>query len=809
MRAPRQSLAHQSLARFACWLGLCCALAGAGCANRRLPRIDPTGERLFVWGDPAAPPAGLAAAPPFVPSAGPFAPTAPVFTPPGTAIPGAPITALPLPGVPGLTVSPSQVIAPIGSEVVMIATVIADEGYPLTREKVEWMLNPEGPGQFVSPGVRRPWDLLNCLHRYPKKITPVYAINRTLASPMTIDRGTPTAADDISVQDGQAWVTVTSASEGTSHVTVFAPEVEGWDRRQQSATIYWVDAQWRFPSPGITPVGGRNTLTTTVSRQSDGTPLAGWVVRYEIAGGPAGAFAPSGANSVEIVTNAAGEAPAEIFQQQASPGTNQINIQVIRPASPGGEGRQLPVGTGTTLQTWTSGDSGTPYNPSPIFTPVPPPTQAPPATQTPPVLQEQPPVVLPSTPQSTTPVPQPQTPATVPAASPKLEITVTAPPLAVVGSDVQFEIQVANRGTVTATGLLVTDKFDEGLEHSSARDDRTIVRNLTDLQPGDTSRLAVTFHVGKAGQLCQEVTITANGMAPVSTRNCITANESPLGPEPQPLPTEPAPATPTGPTPAEPAPTPAIAELTVTKRGPARHSVGELALFEIVVTNRSQRTIENIEIADNYEISLEPHKATGGSTWLGNALGWKVSSLEPGGTVRREIQMRCLRETPRACNRVTVTATGMEAIADEACLEITAGAGAAPAPTTPITPAGASDISVAAVETADPIRVDGQTTYQVLLTNRGEGSAFDVDVDIQFGAELQLLQHSGGPVRGSLTADGVRFQTIRELRAGETQTFELRFKGVRAGTGKVHVSVTSRGLPTPITADQTTEVLSP
>ena len=814
MRTPRSSLARHTLARNAVWIGVVCALTAAGCANCRLPRIDPTGERLFVWSDPAAPPPGLAAAPPFTPSAGPFAPTAPVFAPPGVAIPGAPVTALPLAGVPGLTVSPSQVIAPIGSEVVMIATVIADQGYPLTREKIEWMLDPDGPGQFVSPGVRRPWDLLNCLHRYPKKITPVYAINRTLTSPMTINRGTPTAADDISVQDGQAWVTVTSASEGTSHVTVFAPEVEGWDRRQQSATIYWVDAQWRFPSPGITPVGGRNTLTTNVSRQSDGAPLAGWIVRYEIAGGPAGAFAPSGANSVEIVTNTAGEAPAEIYQQQASPGTNQINIQVIRPAGPGGEGRQLPIGTGTTLQTWTSGDAGTPYSPPPsqtqppIFTPVPPSTQAPPVMQPPPVLQDQPPVVQPSTPQPTTPIPQPQTPAPVPAAAPTLELTVTAPPLAVVGSDVQFEIQVANRGNVTATGLLVTDKFDEGLEHSNARANRTIDRSLTDLQPGETSRLAVTLHVSKAGELCQEVTITANGMAPVSTRKCITANESPLGPEPQPLPAEPAPVTPAQPTPAEPAPTPATAELTVTKQGPARHSVGELALFEIVVTNRSQRTIENIEIADNYEISLEPIKATGGSTWLGNALGWKVASLEPGGTIRREIQMRCLRETPRACNRVTVTAAGMEAIADEACLEITPGPGEAPAPTTPITPAGTSDISVTAVETADPIRVDGQTTYQVMLTNKGEGSAFDVEANVQFGEELQLLQHSG-PVRGTTTAEGVRFPPIRELRAGETQTFELRFKGVRAGTGKVHVSVTSRGLPTPITADQTTEVLAP
>ncbi len=690
----------------------------------------------------------------------------------------------------------------------MIATVIADEGYPLTREKIEWMLDAEGPGQFVSPGVRRPWDLLNCLHRYPKKISPIYAINRTLTAPMTIDRGTPTAADDINVQDGQAWVTVTAASEGTSHVTVFAPEVDGWDRRQQSATIYWVDAQWRFPAPGITPVGGRNTLSTVVTRQSDGAPLPGWVVRYDITGGPPAVFAPNGTTSVEIITNASGEAPAEIYQVQSTPGTNQIQMQVIRPPGANGQGRQLPVGTGTTLQTWSSGEAGAPYNPPPVQTQPPVFTPVPSAPTPAPSLQGSPPAGQPSTPQPQPAEPQAQTPTPAPKALPKLEVTVNAPPQAVVGSDVDFEIQVANRGNATATGLLVTDRFDEGLQHSSAGANQAIKRSLTDLRPGETSRLAVTFHIGKAGELCQEVTVTANSIEPISTRRCIAANESPLA---EPQVTEPAPVSPIAPqqpTPAEsPEPTPAASPLTVVKQGPQRRNVGETALFSIEVSNRSDHAVNNIEIADNYEISLEPVRATGGSTWLqGNALGWKIASLEPGRTIRREIELKCLRETPRACNRVTVTADEMEAIADEACLEIVGGDAGAPMPTLPAT---GTDLSVTAVETADPIRLNGQTTYQVILTNKGESSAFDVKLDVKFGDELQLLQHSGGSVQGSTVEGGVRFPAIRELRAGETQTFELRFKGVQAGTGKVHVEVTSRGMNMPITADQTTEVLGP
>ncbi len=853
MFAPRTNSAQLALARLSAWLLLCIALVMTGCANCRLPRIDPTGERVFTWNDPATPAPTFATASPFAPGMTnpslPGATTVPfpaaeatAVTPipnlatPGMAVPGALVPALPAgPPAPGITVSPSQVVAPIGSEVVMIATIMGDQGYPLTREKVEWMLEPNGPGQFVSPGKRRPWEFLDCLHRYPKKVSPIYAINRTLTGSMTIDRGTPTPLDDIRVQDGQAWVSVTSAAEGTSRVTVYAPNVKGWDRRQQSATIYWVDAQWRFPPPGITPLGGRNTLTTLVSRQSDGSPLAGWVVRYEVAGGPAAGFSPSGSPTVEVVTNAAGEATAEIVQQAAAPGTNQISIQILRPAT-AELGRQVPIGSGSTLQTWTTGDATMPYSPPaqgaspfvPVTPTTPPPTLSqPPATTMPPITappltssplepQAQPPV-------TSTPTVEPQAAAPTPSGQPELSVNVNVPPLAVVGSDAQFEVVVQNRGNATATGLLIKDAFDEGLEHSSNPPARSIERNLTDLHPGETTRLPVVFRIAKEGELCQEITVTATNHAPVTSRACVTSTTSPLAPEtapqptspapsvPIPVPTEPAPTSPTTPQPtlpAEPTPTLATPKLTVTKRGPQQGKVGDTVLFEIEVTNNTSKTFTDIAIADNHEISLEPVRATGGSEWLeGNALGWRVATLEPGRTIRRQIELRCLRETPRACNRVTVVAREMEAVADEACLEISGDAAApAPQPAAPETPPGAPKISVTAIETADPIRINGQTSYQIIVTNNGDASAYDVVVAITFDEGLQLLQH-GGPVIGSASRKSVRYPALRELRAGETQSFDLRFKGVAAGNARVQAEITARGLAQPIRAEQTTEVL--
>ena len=235
--------------------------------------------------------------------------------------------------------------------------------------------------------------------------------------------------------------------------------------------------------------------------------------------------------------------------------------------------------------------------------------------------------------------------------------------------------------------------------------------------------------------------------------------------------------------------------------GPDRQQVGGTARFKIQITNTSDKPVTNLEIADHFETSLQPTQATEGYTWLeGSTLGWKVASLDPGKTIENDIEFRCLRPTPKACNRVTVKADGIDSTAGQECLEITAEPGAA-APTEP------AKINVTVADTADPIKVGGEVTYQILLSNEGTQSAFDVGINISYGEELQL-EGMNGPVNASVLASGVRFEPIRELRAGENAlSYELKFKGARPGTARVHVDTTAHGAAKPTTAEQTTQVL--
>ena len=159
------------------------------------------------------------------------------------------------------------------------------------------------------------------------------------------------------VTRGQGWVSLTSAAEGTSYVTVMSPDVYDWNHRTQSAMVHWVDAEWQFPTPSINRAGTRHLFSTSVHRQSDHSPCEGWLVRYEIASGPPAGFAPDGSPTAEVPVNSTGQGNVEIIQTQPAHGTNQVCIQVIRPATLSGSGgRRLVVAGGSTTKTWSAPD---------------------------------------------------------------------------------------------------------------------------------------------------------------------------------------------------------------------------------------------------------------------------------------------------------------------------------------------------------------------------------------------------------------------------------------------------------------------
>jgi hypothetical protein len=253
--------------------------------------------------------------------------------------------------------------------------------------------------------------------------------------------------------------------------------------------------------------------------------------------------------------------------------------------------------------------------------------------------------------------------------------------------------------------------------------------------------------------------------------------------------------------------------MTVTKTGPARRRVGETAEFIIEVTNTSAVPLTNLKIADNYELSLEPTEATEGFVAAGSgSINWTVDELLPGKSIRRQINCRCTQAVAQACNRVTVTAEPALTMADEACLEVIAGEGgaAADAPDRAETrpnPAAPGKLSLSVADLTDPVKVDSETTYQILLKNESSSSDRNVVLTVRVPPEM-TLRVLGGPVKAKVLSDrSVKFDPIAELRAGESINFDVTLKARTAGSAVLQAEATSQRQTEPVKDEETTQVI--
>jgi uncharacterized repeat protein (TIGR01451 family) len=765
-------------------LTLTCALAYVavgGCAG--LPRIDPSGERILIWPKDrpqvattlVAPPSSVVA-PPVVTD--PFFPQPAVATAPlATVSPGVLPATVALSQVPQdrVTITPERVLAPVGSEVVLKAAVCATEGYTLADQKVEWMLGRNGVGQFVEVSGKGlvhppllPWNK-------PKKVDNYLAEGWTANSPMCIDRGTADPADDVNVLRGDAWISITSPNEGTSYVTAYMPTVDSWDTRRTSATIYWVDVQWTFPPPVVGGGGRSANLTTVVTRQSNGTPIEGWLVRYEIADGGGALTGGGGGQAVEVRTDASGRASVDATPTASGASSTPVNIQLIRPAGfGGGDAPRLVVGTGSSLIQWNSGS--TEYLPPASTIPAPsfPTTPAPTSPSTG--------WIPPSTSGPAPTTPPPSIPA-IPLAQPRLEITLAGDQQVVVGGVAKMNMVIRNAGTGTANGVNVVDSFDRGLMDRRYPDQQEIkFTGIASLAPGAIQQLEVSYDVLTAGQLCHNVSATCAEGVSATASFCHTS----MAPVDR-----------------------GTGGVKIRKETKPQWTVGEIATFRIIVENTGTLPLVDVRIFDEYPPAffrvLPPHGAVSG------VVTHTVPTLEVGQKREFNVSALCLQSAravlPRPMARVeaqTNPPTGIIPTMDDVDVEILlpqAGAVGANSGLGGGLGAATAPLKVDVAFAQPQALINSRTSFRVTLVNSSQPQAADENVVLQLVIPPQLVADvafiaTPTNIQVTQVGDQLRFTPLAVLRPGERVIYEIPLT-VKGPPGFVDVitSVTSRNMP--------------
>jgi uncharacterized repeat protein (TIGR01451 family) len=777
-----------------------------------------------------------------------------------------------------VALSPLRQIAPVGSEVILTGGVCDEDGFFRMREPLEWAISQGSVGHFVEPGMAvagrfglrgtfaGPAGLFT--EPLPELLANNYAVGCTSKKVQVLTRGTVQTTDDVFVQEGQGWVGVTSPVEGDTYITLMAPDLDGWEQRTRTAIVHWIDGQWSFPASIVTQGIQPQTLTTTVTRRVNSLPLAGWIVRYQIL--DAVSALDDGTNAREVVTDDQGRASVQLVPTSPQGGSSRVQVQVIRRPPRGRELDRQIVGESTTTVTWSTSQLTIRFtgpetmelretgnyqievsNPGTLAaTDVL--VRAMVSTGFAVASSNPPPQafgsrlewnlgtvaagdrrVLDLSMQATQSGTARHCASVQAAGAVPLEDCITTevttdaiyiemlgpnPDLPLpVGQEIEYQVRVTNRGDRALSDIELTDRFDEGLAHSSGAS--PVTWPLGPLGAGQSREVGLRFRIVAPGRLCHTLEARATGAPSARTTACVTAVEPAASPQP-----------------AEPPPSAAEppvngAAIVVRKTGPTQMTVGERADFFVLITNNGDTALTNLQVVDRYDPELRPQTADPRESSVSqDGIVWYISQLAPGEKQTFQVTCEALFDVRSACSRAIVRAAGGGEATDEHCLAIlpaTPGSGrsAPPSSDRPQLPRGATplpgrDTSPAAAAPDAPDsgppseeleltiagrgerwRIGDEVEYLITIRNGRSIPDSDVVLTIQLPQTLQIKNYYYPVTLQNRSADDriLEMAPVRTLRPGEILQCRLIAAVVAAGDVVTRAQVQSLRSPAGVT----------
>lgn len=684
---------------------------------------------------------------------------------------------------------------------VLLATIYDEKDEPRRNRRVEWMI--EGVGNIMEV------DESGVFPGRGYKTSNKHAVSYTSCGEHRINRGNGNNADDFMVRPGQTWCTISSAVEGDTNITVYAPGIYDWERNKVYATIRWVDCVWEFPLPAQVRYGGEHVLTTRVFRATDKQPLAGYRVRYRILDGPAAVFLPSQTTDFTAVSDLGGNAQVAIKQAVAAYGINRIGMEIIRPPDPNAPtGSGIVIARGETSVEWLAPNVALSHTGPPtavlgqdityttavqnngkfetqgatITCPIPDGVQY--VRSQPPAFNDGKQLVWTlgalapgqnQTVQATYktlrqgPITSTALLATaegqrdqkdfvtqVNVAS--LKLTVTGPPTAVIGQPFTVQMSIANPGNGPLENVLLTAQLDPNLQHESGR-------NLLNLpvgtvNPNETKAVPALVLVPRAaGQLRVNVNAASNNLSDSATYTVVVQ-------EPQ---------------------------LGLVIDGKARCYVGDNSDWVIRVRNPSDAPLTNVMVRDRLPAELQFVAATQQGQFQNGEVIWNLGALQ--GREERVLQLtaRCLNITKQALQTISASADGGVRKDEQKAIEIF----------------GLPALKVEMSDQGGAVEVGKKASYQVIVTNQGTQPANDIEVKVTIPAETKLLQVKG-PTDGKETVAGpvIVFPKAGNLAPGQRLVYLIDVVAIRPGDARCQAEINAPILTAgPVLRQQSTRII--
>lgn len=316
------------------------------------------------------------------------------------------------------------------------------------------------------------------------------------------------------------------------------------------------------------------------------------------------------------------------------------------------------------------------------------------------------------------------------------------------GDPINYTITVSNIGTCTAEDVIVVDNLPDGVEHASGQ--RSLNFKLGCLEPCQSKKVNICATACKRGKVVNTAIVSACNANQTSCEftTCICC-----------------------------------CAIECQKVGPKELPVGQNADYQITVVNTGDKTLHEVVVTDMAPSATSIVTAAGASV-CGKEAVWKLRELKAGEKVTFNITLTTC--TPGFfVNRVSVT----NCEACNSCCEFGTQWKGRPA------------LDACVESSENPICVGETTRFRIVVTNKGQESDSNVNVVVNFPAELAPVS-ANGATAAQVNGQTVTFAPVATLSPRQTVEYYVTVKANGRGDLRPKVQVSSDFIKNPITEEE-------
>ena len=252
---------------------------------------------------------------------------------------------------------------------------------------------------------------------------------------------------------------------------------------------------------------------------------------------------------------------------------------------------------------------------------------------------------------------------------------------------------------------------------------------------------------------------------------------------------------------------PATPSLELDMVGPAEVVPGSVSEFVATVRNTGSVASGATTLEFGWDDAFTPLEASEGYKLASSKVSWDLPSLEPGGQLRRQINLRAqpagaVAAPPRSCVRGVLSGTvGGVMVADESCVLIRSNTPRARTPRE-------AGLRVTLADCDDPVIVGHSTTLICTVVNNGTTSTGRLDLTVVL-PERATLVGDPSPSRVRIDGSNVSFDSIPSIPPGGQATVELAYRIPGSGTAKATAILTGAELDGSMDSSCQTTFLAP